>query len=69
MKAREYIINRIKVVNMTMTEVSERMGYSATSGLSNMLQNPKRLNIEQITKLAEIIKVKSHRLSSRIAKD
>ena len=66
MTSREYIQKRIKDKNTTLTEVSIQMGYSHPSGLHNILKHPTRLTIDQIIKLATILKLKPHSLASRI---
>jgi antitoxin component HigA of HigAB toxin-antitoxin module len=66
MTSKEYIQQRIKIRSTTLSEVSELMGYSHPSGLHNILKNPKRLTIEQVIKLAEILKLKPHSLAIRI---
>jgi hypothetical protein len=69
MNSKNYIKSKIKAAKLNITSVSIMMGYSSTAGLSNMLRNPKKLSIEQASKLAEIINLKPQSLLSRIAKD
>jgi len=69
MNARYYIKSKIKASKHTVTSVSLLMGYSSTAGLSNMLKNPKKLSIEQASKLAEILSLKPQSLLSRLSKD
>lgn len=67
MTSKEYIQGRIKSRKTTLSEVSEKMGYSHPSGLHNILKNPKKLTIEQVIKLANVLKLKPQSLASRIA--